>query len=196
MVALTRKQKNLQSEIKKIAATINTDFWDIERYDPKDRSLRLEIMKDKLIRSEIVSKYTVIDEYLTNIVCNYYFRRGPMAKRATYRRLWKTKRFRIFVHYLMDEIYLIKKMGLVDAIEPIPRKVKSAIYRVNDARNALAHSLFPQNLRRYMVEKKVTYNGTHLFTTNGLKKFLEDWVVIRDHLEIRLFGPTVAASPE
>jgi hypothetical protein len=76
MVALTRKQKNLQSEVKKIAATINTDFWDIERYDPKDRSLGLEIMKDKLIRSEIVSKYTVIDEYLTNIICNYYFRQG------------------------------------------------------------------------------------------------------------------------
>jgi hypothetical protein len=41
-----------------------------------------------------------------------------------------------------------------------------------------------------MVDGKVTYSGTHLFTINGLKKFLEDWVRIRDYLETRLFGAT------
>jgi hypothetical protein len=79
---------------------------------------------------------------------------------------------------------------VVDAIKPIPPEVKSAIHRVNDVRNALAHSFFPQNLRRYMVDGKVTYSGTHLFTINGLKKFLEDWVRIRDYLETWLFGAT------
>jgi hypothetical protein len=95
-------------------------------------------MKDKIVRGDVVVKYTVLDELLTDIICDYYFDRNE----PHYARLWKTKRFRVFVHYLMDETYLLKKLTIVHAIRAVPKDVRAAIARINDVRNDLAHSSF------------------------------------------------------
>ena len=185
-MALTRKQRRLRSEIEEIASAVDMDHWNIEQYDPEQRDVFLELMKDKLVRSEVILKYTLLDEFLADITCNYYFHRPK--KNETYRTLWKTKRFKIFVHYLMDETYLMKKLAIVHAIGAVPRDVSSAIARINDVRNALAHSLFPQNRRRYMAHKKVMYNGVHLFTPEGVEKFGEDFDLAHKYLMKRAFG--------
>jgi hypothetical protein len=69
----TAKQRRLRAEIEKISSMIEMDFWDIEKYKPEDRTTRLEIMKRQLIRGEIITKYTLIDEGLAVIIANYYF---------------------------------------------------------------------------------------------------------------------------
>ena len=136
----------------------------------------------------MIIKYTLIDEYLTDIICNYYFH-GP-DKELSYRELWKTKRFRIFVHYLMDEIFLLKKLAVVEAIMTIPKEVSKAVKRINDVRNDLAHSFFPQNRRRYKEKRKVMYNGVHLFTRQGVEAFEQDYDAAEKFLWKKAFGDT------
>jgi hypothetical protein len=62
----------------------------------------------------------------------------------------------------MDEMVLLKKLSAVEAIAKVPRDVSNAIKRINDVRNAVAHSLFPENRRRYMADKRVLYKGDEL----------------------------------
>src|SRR5262249_44288952 len=134
--------KRLRGEVEDIASAICMDVWNVEEYDPESREARLQVMKDHLVRGEVIGLYTLIDEFLTNIICDFYFRRRK--KGTSYRRLWKTKRFRIFVHHIMDETSLLKKLTIVDAIEAVPNEVRNEITRINTVRNALAHSFFPK----------------------------------------------------
>jgi hypothetical protein len=173
-------------EIEKIASNVSMDHWNIEQYEPEGRTTFLELMKDKLVRGEVISRYTLIDEFLTAIICNYYFRRQP--KNQSFRRLWKTKQFKIFVHYIMDETHLLKKLAIVHAIEEVPRDVSSAIARINDVRNALAHSFFPENRRRYESDKKVMYLGLHIFTLEGVAAFQDDFQLADNYLMKRAYG--------
>lgn len=139
-------------------------------------------MKDKIVRGDVIVKYTLIDEYLTDIICDYYFER----KDSHYGRLWRTKRFKLFVHYIMDETYLLKKLSIVHAIRAVPKDVRSAITRINDVRNDLAHSFFPQLRRRYVRGKKV---GVDLFTSAGVKRFADDFDLAYEYLRKRLRAP-------
>jgi hypothetical protein len=188
MAALTRVERRLVSEIEEIASTVLMDFWNIEKnYEPESRQYRLRLMKDNFVRGDVILKYTLIDEFLTDMICDYYFRR-PNKSKTGYRQLWRTKHFKIFVHYLMDEMFLLKKLAAVEAITKVPSDVSKAIKRINDIRNALAHSFFPENRRRYMADKKVLYRGAHLFTVRGVQLFNEDYEIAEDFLIDKVFG--------
>ena len=128
----------------------------------------------------------MIDEFLTDVICDYYFHRPK--KSISYSRLWRTKHFKVFVHYLMDETYLLKKLSMVEAIKEVPIEVSKNIKRINDLRNALAHSLFPQNRRRYMPDKKVTYRGVDLFSRAGVIRFREDCDIAYKYFSKKVFG--------
>jgi hypothetical protein len=185
-MTLTPKQRRLRKEIDEIASSISMDHWAIEGYEPDVRSFRLRIMMDKLVRGEVIFKYTLVDEYLTCVICDYYFHRPD--KSVSYQKLWKTKRFRVFVHYIMDELFLLKKLDIVHAIRAVPKDVRSAITRINDARNALAHSFFPQNRRRYMAAKRVLYEGLNLFTKDGMNRFQADFDVVTQYFDKYVLG--------
>lgn len=68
-------------------------------------------------------------------------------------------------------MFLGKKLSVVDAIKSVPIDVSKAIRRVNDVRNDIAHTFFPENRRRYIADKHVTYRGSPLFSIEGLEKF-------------------------
>jgi hypothetical protein len=143
-------------------------------------------MKRQLICSDIVSRYTFIDELLAIIISNYYFRTPKQD--STFRSLWRTKKFRLFVHYVLDETYLLNKMRLVRAIKEIPAEVRNAIERINALRNAVAHSYLPENRRQYMAHKKVMYQDADVFTKDGVAKFLADATRAQDYLFTEAFG--------
>jgi len=194
-MALTSSQRRLLNEVEEIFGLVGMDVWKIEEHDPDKRIMDLNIIKDKLIRGEVVGQYTRIDEFLTSVICNYYFRRRDIDD--SYRRLWKTKHFRIFVHYIMDETYLPKKLNIVNAIKAVPKDVRSAIMRINDVRNDLAHSFFPQNRRRHMGVKarsshlgfeRVLYDGIPLYTPQGVRKFKSDVNIAYAYLSKRCWG--------
>jgi hypothetical protein len=105
-MGLTGTERKLLAEVEEIAFLIDLDFWAIEEnYKPEARKFKLQLMMDKLVRSEVIYRYTLIDEFLTDVICDYYFRR---KKGEHYGRLWRTKHFKVFVHFLMDETFLLK----------------------------------------------------------------------------------------
>jgi len=151
-------------------------------YQEEARTPLLEIMKQKLIRGEIIIKYTLIDEFLSVIISNYYFRRDPKSQSTAFRRLWQTKKFQLFVNYFLDEAYLLNKMRMVHEIKPLPPDVRNALERINALRNAIAHSFFPENRRQYRAQKMVMYQNTNIFSKEGIAKFLQDAACVEDHL--------------
>ena len=184
-MALTAKQRRLRAEIEEIASIVDMDHCNIENYSPDNRTVFLELTKNKLVRADVIMKYTLIDEFLTVLICHYFFRK--IKKSETFKTLWKMKRFRIFNHYVTDEIFLMKKLSIVDAIGKIPKDIKAKIAAMNDLRNALTHSFFPENRRRYAADKEVRYNGMAIFTTQGIKTFDDDFNIVRGYLERRAF---------
>jgi hypothetical protein len=81
-------------------------------------------------------------------------------------------------------MYLLKKMSLVHAINPLPADVRKAIRKINDVRNALAHSFFPENRKEYRKHKgKVPYGGKDIWTLEGLKKVVSDYRTASKYLE-------------
>jgi hypothetical protein len=80
-MGLTRAERKLQAEVENIALLIDVDFWAVEQnYKPKYRKAKLELMKDKLVRSEVVYRYALIDEFLTDVICDYYFGVHPKSE--------------------------------------------------------------------------------------------------------------------
>jgi hypothetical protein len=82
----------------------------------------------------------------------------------------------------LDNIYLLNKRQIVNDIKPLPKDINSQIGLVNDIRNAVAHSFFPQNRRQFKHDKKVVYKKLDLYTRDGLKQFMEDTHVVIAHL--------------
>jgi hypothetical protein len=81
---LTPKQRRLRTEIEALSSIIGVDHWRIYKYPSQRRTFLLMATKDKLVRGEVISKYAVIDELLTDIICNYYLPR--LARERTFQR--------------------------------------------------------------------------------------------------------------
>jgi len=94
------------------------------------------------------------------------------------------------MHYLMDETFVLKKLAVVQAIMDVPKQVSSAVKRINDARNAVAHSLFPEQRRRYAEHKKLLYEQADLFSKEGVAKFEIDYETAAVYLMEKSFGIT------
>jgi hypothetical protein len=182
-LALTKKQKLLVKEANAIAALVRLDFWNIEKKDKEARTPLLGNAITQMIRAEVVTQYTLLDEILTDLACRYYFKKK--GKRFI---LWRQKKFRVFVNYIMDEMFLIKKVELVHAIRPLPKGVRSTVHRVNSLRNALAHSFFPENRKEHRKVGKVLYQGKDIRTGEGLEGFQDDCHVAWVYLARRAYG--------
>jgi hypothetical protein len=162
---LTVKQRRLVAELKHSLATLMLDPDTIVADEDADgRTPRLELARDQIIRSEIVQRYVLMDEFLSAIMCWHYF-----GKRRGFPELWRTKRFQSFNYFVLERLYLLQKLDLVRSIHEIPKWVASDLAALNDLRNGIAHSFFPQNRRR-----KPDWKGTSVFTDAGFERFRED----------------------
>lgn len=188
---LTPKQRRLQSEIEEISKCVLMDYWDILRYPAGGRTTRLELIKRKMVRGDVVEKYTYIDELLAVIICHHFFRKP--TKGRSFGGLWKTEKFREFNHYLLDDTYLFGKMRMVRAIGEIPAKIRECIDRINALRNAMAHSFFPENRREYFGKEGLMYRGSDIYTQDGVEKLAEDFREVRNYLWERAFGEKLEA---
>jgi hypothetical protein len=183
---LTPKQRRLITEFEEISTSIGMDYWNILEYRKDGRTAMLEVMTRQLISGVVISRYTFIDELLSVIISHFYF--TNTKKQPHFRQTWRTKKFRLFVHYFLDEAYLLNKMRLVREIKEIPSDVRSAIERINALRNAIAHSYLPENRRQYKAHKKVIYKDADIFTKQGVTEFLADATRAQDHLFQQAFG--------
>jgi len=137
--------------------------------NPETLTLRLEMARDRLTRSEVITRYLLIDELLSYIVCRHYFGNPRAAK------VMKTKRFRTFNHFILEKLYLHQKLDLARAIHDIPKWVSSDAAALNDLRNAVVHSYFPENRR-----KKAEWKGHDIFTNEGFDGFIADMSPLGD----------------
>jgi hypothetical protein len=179
----TAKQRRLVAELKGLLASLMLDPEAILADEDVDgRTPRLELARDQLIRSEVVQRYVLMDEFLSAIICWRYF-----GKRRSFPNLWRTKRFQSFNYFVLERLYLLQKLDLVRSIHEIPKWVASDLATLNDLRNGIAHSFFPQNRRR-----KPDWKGTSVFTASGFERFREDMANLGDFFVEHFW----AGSPE
>jgi hypothetical protein len=140
-------------------------------------------VRDSLVRGQVSSSYTLIDQWLTLAISRYFFKAGR-----------KTAMRRVFQQYIMDEMYLLQKTRVVHAISPLPAKVRQTIDRINALCNSLAHSLFPQDRRQYAAHRRVIYNDVDIFSMKGVERLTFDVADVLDVLKERTMGKVLAAS--
>ena len=97
--------------------------------------------------------------------------------------MWNDKRFKHFIHYMLDEMYVLQKMRVVHSFTPIPSKFRDTIQRLNTLRNAIAHSLHPEARREHESDKKVLYRKRDIFSTEGMRVFVSDFDSLFHYLE-------------
>lgn len=161
---LTRKQRQLIRELDEIRKVLVLDYEKIERYKKEMRTPLLEMMKDHLVRGHVIASYTLVDEFLNNKLCHYFFGKRSFIK------LWRTKRFQLFNYHILEELSLMQKLRFVRSIKKLPRDMVGEIERLNSLRNGIAHAFFPENLKR----SKPVWKGKNIFTLEGIKQFDED----------------------
>ena len=180
---LTKKQRELVGELRHLMSTLGLDPAEIvAEAAPEARTTCLELAKDQIIRSGVVLKYVLMDELLSAVICWLYF-----GKKLSFPQLWKTKRFKSFNYFILEKLYLLQKLDLVKSIHDIPGWVSSDLAALNDLRNGIAHSYFPQNRRR-----KPKWKGQSVFTQAGFDRFLEDMQKLSDFFVERFWQ----GSPE
>jgi len=179
---LTSTQRKLKAELDEIVELFGLDYKKIDEVEKEARIPYLRLAKDQYIRSQVVIAYVLIDEFLGSAICHYFF-----EKKRSFIKLWRTKRFRNFNFYILEKLYLLQKLELVEKIFRVPNEIDRAIRRINDLRNGLAHSFFPENLRR----NKPMYKGKSIYNMDGLRLFEEDREKINDFFLKKLFNTKI-----
>jgi hypothetical protein len=184
LMPLTKTQKKKIEAIKQIAELAGLDFWNVENEPDNDvRNISLDFCNDRLVRAAIVSHYVLFDELLSDIICQHFF--DPSKSSFE---LWKTKKFRNFNYYVLEELSLVRKLSLVKEIRVIPKPIEETLRLTNSLRNAVAHSFFPMNKRDFKRTKKVTYKGKDVFTIEGMTILNTDTDKAVAHLVDLAFG--------
>jgi len=162
---LTKKQRALVAELREMRSLMQLGFEEIEEFPKDARTVALEVMRNKLVRGQVIVWYTLVDEFLTNRICRFFF-----GKKRSFPVLWKTKRFKFFNYYVIEQLSLLPKLRLVKAVTAVPKGISADIEQLNALRNALAHAFFPENLRF----AKPNWKGKTVFGIDGFKHLHED----------------------
>lgn len=178
-VKLAPKVQARLQEVRDVVALLNLDHEALSR-SRRDPESQLIIAKHKLIRGQVVIWYTLIDEFLANRMCRYFF-----GTRRSFPQLWRTTKFRIFNHFIVEALTLLEKLRLAREIAPIPKGICQDIERLNALRNGMAHAFFPENLRAL----KPLWRGKDIFSLEGLRTLKEDMDEVIEYFARRVPWP-------
>jgi hypothetical protein len=138
---LTRTQKRLIDDLDKIMFAAGLDYWNILDRDPKydkHRTVVLQAMMREIVRGEVISQYTLIDEHLSSKICHYMFENNRFMN------LWKTKKFERFNYFILEKMSLMEKLAFVKDVYKVSKAIAADIDAINAIRNALASAcVFP-----------------------------------------------------
>lgn len=174
--SLTKKQRLLVKEIRAISETLKLDMESIYQLESVHRTTKLEVLKRQIVRGEVVTQFTLIDEWLATRLCEYFFPKGDWI------RLWKSKKFERFNYYVLEHLYTMHKLAFLKDVYHVPKDIAGSIEAINALRNAMAHAFFPENLRAYRMKRRhaqqsttlARYKGEDIFTLAGVEKFKSD----------------------
>lgn len=71
---LTKAQRTLLQEAQAIADLTKLNISDLEEIDTQFRLVHLRMAINRMVVAEIVIRYTLIDEILSDLVARYYFK--------------------------------------------------------------------------------------------------------------------------
>src|SRR5947207_12404415 len=117
-MALTSRQQKLLADIREAYSIARIDPSCIDEYKEQWRTTVLQLILRRVITGYVVETYTFIDEQMSDAICRIYFKKP--GKGIHFGRLWKTKKFKSFVHNALDNLYPLHKMRLLHDIKPIP----------------------------------------------------------------------------
>jgi len=160
------KTKILIEELDKIYSLLGLNY---QKFD-KNIKYQFLFAKDQIIRGKVIFEYTEINLFLDVLFYFYFFpKNGGISNKEHYDRIRKTKRFKYFNDYLLQDLSLLKKVRLLKEIMEIPNWFIKDIKRMNNLRNIFAHSW-----RIILANPSLTYKGKSIFNYDGIKLFLED----------------------
>jgi hypothetical protein len=116
-MSLTRAQRRIVGEIEEILR-IGGYNWRIveELYEPDARLEQLKRIKLDFIRMKVIGDYVFADELLTVVIVAYFFPVRNFPKR------WKDKKMLTFMHFVMDQLFMLQKLALVKEIRKFERE--------------------------------------------------------------------------
>lgn len=187
-MALTRTQQRIVHEIEEILRIGGYDWRVVEKlYEPDARLQQLKRIRLDFTRMKVIGDYVFVDELLTIVIVAYFFPVKRFPKR------WTNKKMRAFMHFIMEELFLLRKLALVKDIRGIDKSMADLIQRLNGLRNAMAHSFLPEEKRDYRIGRKVTWARKDIYTTAGIEQFDADMLRLHDYLFQMAFGKKLAS---
>lgn len=145
---------------------------------------RIELAKRGLVISGVLGRYLLMDELLNDVICREFF-----PRERPYPELWRTKKFKAFNYYVLERIYLVQKAEFVRNRIRMPKKVYKDLMALNDLRNAIAHSFFPENRR-----VKPGWKGSDIFSRSGFEQFWDDMSEISNFFFNRIYRASRSSS--
>jgi hypothetical protein len=170
---LTKQHRQYIGEIKELLRVLELDPEELsKRTDGRNDLLRQA--RNELCGHAVTVQFLVMDAMLDLIITRYFF--GKTWRLARY---IKMPVYRTFYYFILEKMYFLQKLELVESIHQLPRKIGSRLKALNDIRNGIAHSISPQTRMRH----KPLWMGKSLFTTGGLQQFYDDMGEIVDYFE-------------
>ncbi len=161
---LTARQGALVRELDELTTLLELNYRDCQAWRPDSRTTKLDVAKNTMIRGQIVLSYTLYDEFLASAVAQYFFGRS-----REFPALWRTKKFRCFNYFILERLSFLDKLKLVKQIMRLPPRLVKTAEALNEVRNAVAHALFPENLRT-----PPTYRGHSVLSLRGVEALNAD----------------------
>jgi hypothetical protein len=187
-MALTQNQRRIVGEIEGLLRIGSYDWRVVEDlYEPEARLQQLKRMKLDFIRMKVIGDYVFADELLTVVIVAYFFPVKNFSKR------WKNRKMLTFMHFVMEELFMLRKLALVKEIRKFDNEMAQTIQSLNAMRNAMAHSFVPEMKRDYRKTRKVTWKGKDIYTTAGIEQFDTDMLKLHDYLFQMAFGKKLAS---
>jgi hypothetical protein len=171
---LTPYQRRLWVEVDRIlyqnylSPRVVTDFW---HGDDDAIIAHLRQMKDRVIRSIVITEYVELDATLNRVILRHLLGKGTSTRRS---RKSKT------ANVILDRLYLQQKLEIVSTFKTISRCVYSSVLALNTIRNNFAHRF---DLTEIPKTRRL-YKGKHnVFTKKGLEKFQSDMWEVHNFFE-------------
>jgi len=174
---LTKLQRKIRAEITQVLEYLDLEPDTIvESYTGDQLTWKLRMIRDHVIRGEVITCYLMIDVMLEAVLRVYYFKRG----KGSVRNLRKSKRVSNF-NALCEELFLMQKFRQVKRLIKVPKSINVTVERINVLRNSMAHSFYSKG------KHSSKYKGKDIFSFEGLKSFREDAEEVFRYFNPRIF---------
>jgi hypothetical protein len=172
---LTNKQRRYIRQLQEIFDMLGLDYESIRDYpSAEERTVHLERILVHIIRGEVITQFTLIDELVTHKLARKILADRPKNPR-------RSKRFQAVKAVLAESrLPLSRKLALLRNLVKVPDDVVASILRVNKIRNHIAHQFFLDDSQR-----KLKYSGKNILSVEGLRLFQRDQEGIFNYLVLR-----------